>query len=205
MIRVGPWLMGQLPLFSDQAGHRGVALASATGTTRLFVDGEKLGEIARPGTLGFVVPDAPARYRLETEAIRDRAELSTRLTAAWTFDSASSDDVFPLPLSAIRFAPFVDAHNRAPAGLSLLPLAFERGPGAPAAPLASLTLAVSYDDGVTWKRALLVRWGDRALALLAPPAQAAFVSLDASAAQPDGTRVEHTIIRAYGLGTVLPN
>lgn len=55
-----------------------------------------------------------------------------------------------------RQGEFVD-HNRARAGAAVVPLSVARIPEAAASPITQLTLEVSFDDGVTWQRMLVLR------------------------------------------------
>jgi len=118
----------------------------------------------------------------------------------WTFRSgtAPGHSARPLPLSAVRFLPPLDERNAAPAGRPfLVPLQVQRQPGSDAGRVARLTVEVSYDDGATWQRAQVLRFGQHGLALLNHPAAAGFVSLRASAADSAGNMVEQTVLRAY--------
>ena len=68
-----------------------------------------------------------------------------------------------------------------------------------AAKVRDLDVDVSYDDGVTWRRPLLVKVGNSWLALLFHAANARFVSLRAAADDSAGNSVQQTILRAYRL------
>jgi hypothetical protein len=61
----------------------------------------------------------------------------------------------------------------------------------------TLSVEVSFDDGVTWRGVPVVRFGQHAFAAVTHPAQAGFVSLRARSADTDGNSVEQTVIRAY--------
>ena len=101
---------------------------------------------------------------------------------------------------AIRFGPKLDEDNAARAGrLFLLPVWVQRQTGAPAAKVSDLDLEVSYDDGATWRPVLVVRAGNRGLALLFHPKQGDFVSLRAAATDSAGNSVKQTILHAYRL------
>jgi hypothetical protein len=111
----------------------------------------------------------------------------------------AGDQPQPLPLSAIRFSPVLDARNKAPAGCVFsLPFQVRHQPGSAARVTRSLDLQVSYDDGKTWAKASVLRFGDDGFALLKHPAGGGFVSLKAVATDTAGNTVEQTIIRAYG-------
>ena len=200
--RLGDDIVIHLPAYySDRANHYGGGVEFVeSGTVRLFRNGTLFGEADNPSRASFPVPPEASDYRLEVESIRAALlELSTEIDLAWTFRSAA-DEPSALPLTAVSFAPTLDDRNGAPAGGPFaIPLALSRQPGSAAAPLRRLTVEASYDRGQTWRRALLVRFGDVALAIIRHPGQAGTVSLRATAADRDGNTLEQTILDAYRL------
>jgi hypothetical protein len=58
---------------------------------------------------------------------------------------------------------------------------------------------VSFDDGAHWQQVPVAALGDRAVAVIVHPRDAAFVSLRASASDLAGNRVEQELARAYAL------
>lgn len=197
--RAGDTVGVHIPLFSDAAGHAGYSLDP--GDTRLFRDGELVGESIIPGVGEFTVPASPSTYRLEVRSDREPAlGLSTSLRAAWTFRSAHVDGDQPvdLPLMAVRFAPPLDRFNRAPVGTVIMPITIDRF--GPVGTVGKPSIQVSYDDGATWRDVRVQRiTGDSYLAAVTHPADTQFVSLRATARSDRGNTVEQTIIRAYGL------
>jgi len=151
----------------------------------------------------FDVPPEPATYRYEQDTVRAASvfELSTHVTAAWTFRSqhVPGDQPRSLALPTMRFTPVLDAHNQTAARLTLLPIAFDRPPGAETPRIIDATLEVSFDDGARWSRVPVIQFGDQAIAAVVNRPGARFVSLRGSARDALGNRVEQTIIRAYGL------
>jgi subtilisin family serine protease len=168
----------------------------------LFRDGALVDEREFPGDV-FVVPPDPATYRYEQEIVRpaDIFDLSPRVSAAWTFRSqhVPADVLRSLPLLTMRFAPPLDQHNRTSARVMVLPIAFERPPGAGTPLVLRASLEVSFDDGARWSSVPVVAVGDRAFAIVIHRANATAVSLRGSATDLAGNRVEQTILRAYGL------
>ncbi|MET7667801.1 S8 family peptidase [Micromonospora luteifusca] len=196
--RTGDVLRFNTPLFGDAAGNSGDSLVTSANTT-IYRDGRKLDETAYPGAGLFTLPAAPANYRVTTTGTRDVADVSTTVSAAWTFRSTHVDDAEPvrLPISTIRFTPQLDADNTAPAGRAFtVPVTVVRQAGADAVTPSSLTVEVSYDHGRTWHRATVVG-GQRAL--LKHPRGTGTVSLRAKATERGGNTVEVTIIDAYRL------
>jgi subtilisin family serine protease len=186
--------------FSDD--HEGFSREDV-GRTALYLNGELIGETDRSGLGDFGVPDAEGEYRLEVRGARPSfAEVSTEVSATWTFKSRHVPDAefTPLPVMAVRFGPKLDENNAARVGQAfVLPVFVQRQAVAPAATVRDLEVDVSYDDGATWRRTLLVTDKEGWRALLFHPADARFVSLRASATDSAGNSVQQTILRAYRL------
>jgi hypothetical protein len=128
----------------------------------------------------------------------ERIPLSTSVDVAWTFRSGHLDGTEPLPVSVVRFTPRLDQHNTAPAGRGyLIPVEVQGQPGSDAAKVKRLTVAVSFDDGDSWRRVPVIAGR---FALVDHPAEAGFVSLRANATDRAGNTVEQTVIRAYAIG-----
>ena len=192
-----------VPVYNDfSEDHEGFSREDS-GRTALYFDGDLIGESDRSGLGDFGVPDAEGAYRLEVSGVRPSfAELSTEVSATWTFRSRHIPDAefSPLPVMGIRFGPKLDEHNAARAGRPfLLPVWVQRQAGAPAGKVRDLDLEVSYDDGATWRTVLVIRSGNRGLALLFHPKDGDFVSLRAAATDSAGNSVRQTILRAYRL------
>ncbi|PWR06090.1 peptidase S8 [Micromonospora acroterricola] len=199
--RLGDEIGVDVPLHSDAEGHAGGSVADSARTA-LYRDGVLVGELPDPGYGQFTVPPGAADYRLEVSSKRSFTDLSTEVSAAWTFRSrhVPGEDHRPLPASAIRFTPPLDAANTAPAGRSLvIPVQVQRQPGAPAARLTGLTVDVSYDGGRTWQPAPVRHGGHGWTATVRHPAGAGYASLRATARDAAGNTVTQRIIQAYRL------
>jgi subtilisin family serine protease len=195
-------LVADVPLFTDQApDHWGNSMTDTSKIT-LYRDGEKVGEDVGTGGY-FDVPQEPATYRLELEATRSVTDLSTSISSAWTFRSEYAPvadpqlPATPLPIMAVRFAPNLDDHNRAPAGGFSFPVYVQQQQWAQYGTLTGLTVQVSYDDGATWCPVPLTGDGLNRTAHVIHPAGHGFVSLKATATDSAGNSVEQTIIHAY--------
>lgn len=200
--RTGDEIDVALPLYGDRAGHAGSFVPTDDSRTALYRDGELVGEFPLSGRGSFTVPPETADYRLEVADTRGTGELTTHLSAAWTFRSghADGDEPVRLPLSAVRFTPILDADNAAPAGRSFdLPVTVEGQAGARTARTTGLIVEASYDDGATWSKASLRPAPAGWIATVRHPAGAGFASLRATATDADGTTVTETIDRAYRL------
>jgi hypothetical protein len=184
-------------MYGDAAGRAGYS-SIAAGRITLHRDGVLLAQLADLAG-EFEVPPEEAGYRLEMTAERSGpATLSTRVSVAWTFRSGHSAAADPvrLPLSTVRFAPRVDNENGTPGGqAATIPVTVTPQPGSAAGANRSLTVEVSYDDGVTWAPAP-VAGGQAAVR---HPAAPGYVSLRATATDASGNTVTQTVIRAYKL------
>jgi hypothetical protein len=188
-------------LHNDSDDHFG-SVNFESGHTRLFRDGALVGETDFPAFGSFEAPPEPGNYRLEIESIRvDQDNLSTRVNAAWSFRSQEGgDEPEPLPLFAVRFAPFLDGDNSAPAGrIVAVPISVSRQAGGASVALRRLTVQASYDRGQSWAPALVIRIGDFAVAFLDHPDGEGTVSLRATATDKSDNRIEQTIVDAYRL------
>ncbi|WP_204008680.1 hypothetical protein [Virgisporangium aurantiacum] len=189
-----------LPLYGDRAGHAGSFVPTDESRSALYRDGELVGEFPASGGGSFTVPAEPAGYRLEVADTRSTDDLTTRVSAAWTFRSGHTDGTAPvrLPLPAVRFTPALDADNAAPANRGFdLPVAVESQPGAPAARIVGLTVEISYDDGATWSAVPVRPASGGWTGTVRHPAGAGFASLRATARDAAGTTVTQTLVRAY--------
>ena len=192
-------------------GRAAAGLLAATlvqGRTALYRDDVLIGESPFAGRGVFMLPPEPAQYRLEVTAVHDpRLELSTWVTAAWTFTSAHVEGGggkgggkgggLPQALSAVRFAPVLDEANALPAGRGhVVPVRVDGQAGSAAGAVAALSVDASFDDGDTWQPVRTVLLPGGGLAIV-PPAGPGYVSLRATARDTGGNTVEVTIIRAY--------
>ncbi|SCF12891.1 S8 family serine peptidase [Micromonospora mirobrigensis] len=199
--RLGDTLLVILPVHSDAAGHPGGSL-NDTERTALYRNGKLLAESDSAGYAEFTVPPGAADYRVVTSARRGFTDLSSDVSAAWTFRSGhvAGDDWVRLPAMAVRFTPPLRADNSAPKGREyVIPVAVQRQPGAPAAKLKALTVDVSYDGGRSWRSARVRHTPLGWLAVVRHPDRAGLVSLRAAARDADGNTVTERIIGAYRL------
>ncbi|PPK64680.1 S8 family serine peptidase [Actinokineospora auranticolor] len=182
------------PLFGDGAGN--VGYTDTTSAKLTLSQGDR--ELGSTPDLGGVLPigDASGEFRLEATATRaPEYEVSTRVSAAWTFRSqpTTNPEPDPIRLSVVRFTPKLDANNAAPTGRFTVPVALQLEDGSHGK-ARRLDVEVSYDEGKTWQRA---RVKDKSEVLLDHPKGATSVSLRATAEDARGGTVQQTIIKAY--------
>jgi hypothetical protein len=175
-----------------------------SGDYALYEDGVQLPLTPRLHRWTLTKPKAAYRLTAHLDNASPNDVLSRDVSAQWTFTSAhQAARSVTLPLTAITLTPQVDEANRARADRPT-PISLDtyRQPGAPSAPLTSLTLSVSFDDGRTWRQIPVSRSGAGGHAEVPKPPQAGagFVSVQVAAGAADGTTVTERIIRAYRLG-----
>jgi hypothetical protein len=187
-------------LIVDSEGRQRTGVAFEQQHIRVLRDGEVLDE-ADELQLHAKVPPELAHYRVELEAERgSQAELSTHVSLAWEFDSETTENSTPLPVSYVHFRPELSQNTAGPQGATFeLPIRVEPHGEAEARSLDTLSVDVSYDDGASWAEAVVSGEGTDWKAELEHPQQSGYVSLRAAGADADGNRVEETIIRAYRL------
>jgi len=166
-------------------------VATAKSETR---DGVELGRSTEPGW-AFVegVAKAGGAYTVHVDATRSApwTTLTSRLRADWAFTWADPDT--RPTLLAVRYSTPLDEHNRGPG--RQLGVWVEHG----AAPVNSVRVEVSYDDGAHWSPTVLRRGGPGWTAALNPPRGAHYVSLRATATDTSGSRVSQEVLRAFAL------
>ncbi|MEQ4207859.1 S8 family serine peptidase [Actinopolymorpha sp. B9G3] len=206
--RFGNEMYISVPMYSDGSGHAGDSLTDTARTT-LYREGKKVAESEYGGYLDDVVtvPSAKASFRLEVEATRPSySGFSTTIDTTWTFTSGrtADDEAEALPLTAVRFSPKVDQRNRNHEGTqATVPVRIQPQAGSAAGRPKHLEVAVSVDEGKTWKTAETIPAGDnRWVAVVETPQSGAeYVSLRAKASDSKGNTVEQTILRAYAIGS----
>jgi subtilisin family serine protease len=195
--RIGNQMGFSIGLHTDQGPGR-YGYSDGVGSTSLYRDGAL---VATQPNIGYGVFDVPAglsSYRLHAEATRE-LNVSTKVSADWTFksDTTTGEQPTPLGLPAVRFAPTLDDQNRASAKLpTLVPITTEHNTGGK---VKTPAVQVSYDEGKTWKPVPVVTLGGRMFTVLVHPSGAKSVSLKASTSDTTGNTVEQTIIRAFPL------
>lgn len=191
--------IADLALYSDANGHNGWSDAMAiTGHTRLYADGELVGESNRPGAGEFSVPTRLADYRLDVAMSHDPSFVrhSRDVFVEWTFESEHTSEPTPLPLPVIRFSPDVGPHNKMPpSDTATIPLSVD---GAESG-IEDLSVEVSFDGGTTWSDVDVAKNPGGYEAVVHHPDGAKYVSLRAFLEDADGNTVKQTITRAYEL------
>lgn len=194
-----------LAMAVDQGRGR-EGFTGGTGATTLLRDGQVVAESPQGDPHGIHrAPVGRERAVYTLRALSDRsafARLSTKISSEWTFSSEHADGLraVPLPLLALRYAPNLDHHNTAPAGTRFtIPVYVRRNGSEGVVRTARPAVEVSYDDGATWRPALVRPDGADWRATVDHPAGAEFVSLRSRVTDADGNAQSQTITRAYAL------
>ncbi|MEU9318722.1 serine protease [Streptomyces sp. NPDC048295] len=194
VVRDGDRLTLDVPLLMDGGGHVPSSPPYASTSTTLHRDGVLVGTQAdAPGRAGFTVPPGQATYRLTSTVKRTGAPgTATRVTASWTFASATTTGPAPVPVSAVRFSPALSPTGTAAAGTALrVPVAVQ---GAAAnGNVRSLAVSVSVDGGSSWTRVPV----ERGVVTIHNPGAGTGVSLRAELTDTGGRTLTQTVVDAY--------
>jgi subtilisin family serine protease len=193
----GPDHTGSGDVWSEESGME--------QTTSAYLDGVLADR--RRGSAAYV-QDAPAdarTYTVVTDTALDSGRWSraSKGHAEWTVRSAATpgDHWTYLPLINLSFAVDTDlagdvrGGTRVPVGLGSRYVVGAAGTGT----LGGGALAVSYDDGATWRPVPLTGGAGTWHGTLAVPRDATSVSLRASARDDRGGSVTQTLVRAVGV------
>ncbi|MFE0632572.1 S8 family serine peptidase [Streptomyces sp. NPDC058864] len=194
LLRNGEALLGRIPLLSDGSGNAGDNNAPyETALTTLHRDGELVYRSIYPFDYFFVADDERADYRLTASLTRGGvADVSTSMTASWTFSSAYAEGVTEIPTSVVRFTPALSLDSTGKARAKVrVPVVVEGS--AEGRNLKFLKVWVSYDKGAHWQRTT-VRDGR---AEVTNPRAGGSVSFKAEAADRQGNTVTESIVDAY--------
>ncbi|WP_157744476.1 S8 family peptidase [Micromonospora viridifaciens] len=207
---VAPFFAGDVPaaregdlmylsprLLGDGQGRAGLGQITS-GHGALYRNGKLIAESDEgPGVYAEAVDPAAATFRFDGSLERD-SRLTTKLSVSWTFRSAHTATLKALPLTAVSFAPPLDAHNVGRAGgVGVYPVTITRTEGS--GPVVKLTVQASYDDGKTWTTVPASKHGGSWQVQVPHPKAGGFVSLKASGADAKGNTFDQTVIRAYEL------
>ncbi|MFL6077821.1 MAG: hypothetical protein ACJ73S_31040 [Mycobacteriales bacterium] len=231
--RRGDTMLVNLGAFGDNTpGHSGEP--GFTGTPglqervswALYAGDQQVAGADGPPSGTVTVPADPENYRLVLDADRSAAwwQLSTRTHTEWRFASAHQSggslpdprwhcdyteeapiDCTVLPLLMPDYSVAgIGLDGKAPAGPSTLDVAVAPVQGAAPSAVASVTVEVSYNSGVSWTPATVTGSGNHFTATYTTPDPAStdgYVSVRTTATDAAGDAVTQTLIRAYALGS----
>jgi len=203
LIRSGDQLTGITPMFAGpDAAEVGWGLVGVSGTTTLSRDGLEISRRdSRLESQNYYLPAGDSgTYTLDVDVTRDVpwTDLGTHATASWTFDSASTAGREAVNLSTVSLDATGVENGYARRWLPQVVTLTSHRQGADAK-TTSMTMDVSYDDGVTWKKVPVLRHGGEAVGLLVHPAGATFVSVRLTSTDSIGGSFTATTIRSFGL------
>ncbi|MFD0973973.1 S8 family peptidase [Plantactinospora endophytica] len=182
--------------YSDGAGHLGLPYGMQNHGLTLHRGDTLL------GAYDFLYGNWEVGEETETYRLRYGFDvptpLASRIEAEWTFRS-SAQRQGELPLRTVGFAPELAIDNSARAGSRLtIPLVLTGQAGT--APVRSVRLSVSYDDGRTWQPVPTGPLpGGGYAGTVTHPKRAGHVSLRGYVVDADGNTASGTVLRAYRL------
>ena len=191
--------------FIDQDGNHGAGYTLGdVYATHLEISADGV-LVAETDNLPSGIAQLPAgkstvAVRFSTDNRQPSAELSTHTDTTWTFPSTTTPDVQVVtqPLLLADYDVDVDLRNRVlpnPGQKAAFDVRLGQPEGAPQARVQTVRVDASYDDGVTWQPATVVRKGSRWRVLL--PSGEGLVSLRLRADDAAGSTVDQTVIRAF--------
>ncbi|MET8040042.1 S8 family serine peptidase [Micromonospora sp. NPDC005215] len=173
---------------------------------RLYQGDTLVGEANRyqPMMASGTLSPEPLPYRLVSQNRRDAwaGPYSTATRTEWGFTSGriSPGTLWWNPsLIQLDYAVDTDVDGRAKRNADITVTALHLPTATEASAIRTVTLDVSYDDGVSWHHAKLQHKGDGWRARIDAPRTAGFVTLRTTARDARGNSVEQSITRAFGL------
>jgi len=198
-VNVQPW--------TDSGSDHGGYMQDGTDTLLLkaYQDGRLVKTSAWPSMYLYPLPTVPSKYTFDLQADRDPTlyRLSPKTHTVWNVMSAPVTDPMAIALMAFMQLDYqlaTDLSGDTQGGRQTIDLSASHLPGAVGAgAIAGGSLAVSYDDGATWRPVGLEQTATgRWTARFDAPARG-FVSLKASAWDSAGNSITQEVTRAYGL------
>jgi hypothetical protein len=170
-----------------------------TSRTMQLYQGSKLIGTKHASVANFLVPEAPATYRLVyTDDTSKVLPVSTQTQTTWTFRSAAppGGNVVRIPLLLVDYALPLNLDNQPDGSTAVFTVA--RMAGTPSAPVTGFWLWTSLDNGKTWQAARVHRLGGgRFAATLPQAASGQAVALRVQATDAGGSGIDQTIMTAY--------
>ncbi|MEV6966530.1 S8 family serine peptidase [Hamadaea sp. NPDC051192] len=186
--------------------HGGTLGGTVPESLKLYQGDTLIRQSSSSAMQNVTVPAGVRAFRLVHDGSRpaDVWRLSTRTHTEWTFTSGTTTAgaATPLALPELDYEMPADLHGDINAGSTQhirIEAAAQLGGGVDGGAVATVTLQVSYDDGVTWSSVTLTQrsggWeGDLKLAK-----QPGFLSLRTGVTTADGWTLAQDVIRAYGI------
>ncbi|MBB5479181.1 S8 family serine peptidase [Micromonospora parathelypteridis] len=175
-------------------------------TLRLYQGNKLVGEANRsqPMMSSQVLSPEPLPYRLVSENKRDgwAGPYSTATRTEWGFTSGRIEPGvlwWEPSLIQLDYAVDTDVDGKAKRDAELTVTALHLPTATEASAIRTVTVDVSYDDGVSWHDAKLKHKGDGWRTRIDAPRKADFVTLRTTARDARGNSVEQRITRAFGL------
>lgn len=171
-------------------------------TLRMYQDGKLLTEKSGNKLIGIKVPVGadPANYRITFDTTQELLPVSTKTSTAWTFKSERPTDVKEnLALLWPKYGFDLDMENKAMRNsMGHFDLSF-RNQSLETPDIQGVEVAVSTDDGNTWSNTMVEKQDNGHYTVSVKNPASGYVSLRVKAWDSNGSQVEQTTIRAYGV------
>jgi hypothetical protein len=173
---------------------------------RVFQGGKKIADSQWAQATIYPVPDGPQTWRLALTTSRDAKVHTYSPTTRTVWDVRSpaiknggeTQDLLPLLQVGYNVSTRLDGRRHG--GRQVVGISVTHVPGAVGAGrIAKPTVAVSFDDGKHWRKAVVtVRRNGSTVATFTAPKRG-YVTIRVSAQDSSGNRVTQRVVRAYGL------
>ncbi|MBB2947253.1 subtilisin family serine protease [Actinoplanes lutulentus] len=201
--RDGDRIVAEVPGWGDSgADHAGDAVPEgSSGQVVTLSQGKTVLEQNGWGWIDSNSGLSPKRlpYRLLTTTEGDPAVFPYSIKTRTAWDFVSDATTKRLPLIQLDYVVDTDLAHKASrsAGITVIPSHLAGAPSSKS--IRTVTVDVSFDDGVTWVSRRLTQGRSGWTAELRAPRSAQHVTLRTSAKDAYGNKVEQTITRAFGL------
>ncbi len=187
----------------DDAGHVGGPLYLNEFEGKLYRDGELVLQSEEPIFMQYFADPEPHDYELVFTTKRENGfwQRGTTAETAWKFRSQTTEgDHEVLPLLSVDYDLKLTKTNSAPAGAYRFGVRLGMPLEVATAPLAELTVEVSWDRGSTWQRASLRDCDGSGCTAQVQNPRSGSASLRVSATDTAGRSLAQTVIDAYVVG-----
>jgi subtilisin family serine protease len=198
--RTGDFMWLFTPAFVDDAGHVGGPIYLGEFEGKLYQDGELVIQTEDPIWLQTGAPPEPHDYELVYTTHRENgfSQRSTTTETSWRFRSQTTEgDHEVLSLLSVDYDLGLTKHNTAPAGPFSFGVAFRMPIEVEPAPLADVSVEISWDGGAAWTNAALRSCGATGCTAQVQNVRNGSASLRITATDAAGRSVRQTVVDAY--------
>jgi len=197
--RGGFGFMFNVPGYADSGKNHTGTLSNKDQTLKIYQGDTLIEEGKGQGLYTGILPKERLQYKLVSDAKHDHSlfKASSRTFTEWTF--WSEDGVLNIPLLSLNYQSDMNTKGHLLANrptelvIDVTKISGISGYGT----LEDVSLKVSFDDGETWETTPLTEREDGWIAEITPSKNATSVSLQASAWDDEGNKINQEITRAF--------